>query len=248
MNNQQANGLNSVGLFGFVSRLKETYFMSLTTNSNKDTVQGKVIYLLILVILNQFIYPITEPGGMYLIFYQLLYASMFVAGIYIASDTRRHLLITASTAFIFLSFGFWYASDPTDSWKLLATYISLIFFLATIINVLWRYIFLAKIVTHDVIYAAISVYLLLGAIFVSIYGILETLWPGSFVDGATPDEPVLWQQLIYYSYATLTTMGYGDVLPVSWWARSFASAEAVIGVLYLAILMARLVGVYAQEK
>ena len=86
-----------------------------------------------------------------------------------------------------------------------------------------------------------------GAIFVPLYGILKTSWPGSFSDGTYPDAPVQWQQLIYYSYATLTTMGYGDVLPVSWWARSFASAEAVIGVLYLAILMARLVGLYAQR-
>lgn len=222
--------------------------MASETTSTKDTVKGKVIYLLILVILNQFIYPITEQGGIYLILYQLLYASMFAAGIYIASDTRRHLITTASTALIFLGFGIWYAFDPTHTWKILATYFALIPFLTTIIMVLLHYIFIAKIVTRDVIYAAVSVYLLLGALFVPLYGILETLWPGSFVDGATPDGPVMWQQLIYYSYATLTTMGYGDVLPVSWWARSFAGAEAVIGVLYLAILMARLVGMYAQEK
>lgn len=222
--------------------------MTSETRVGKDTVKGKVIYLLILVILNQFIYPITQQGGIYLILYQLLYASMFAAGIYIASDTRRHLIITASTAIIFLVFGIWYALDPTDTWKILATYFALIPFLATVITVLLHYIFLAKTVTRDVIYAAVSVYLLLGAIFVPLYGILETLWPGSFVDGAAPDGPVLWQQLIYYSYATLTTMGYGDVLPVSWWARSFASAEAVIGVLYLAILMARLVGLYTQKK
>jgi hypothetical protein len=113
--------------------------------------------------------------------------------------------------------------------------------------VLVRYIFLTRAVTRDVLYAATSVYLLLGAIFVPIYGLLETLWPGSFVDNTAPDAPVAWQQLLYYSYTSLTTMGYGDVLPVSWWARSLATAEAVIGVLYIAILMGRLVGLYAQE-
>ena len=214
----------------------------------KDTVKGRVIYLLILVALNQFIYPITQLGGAYLILYQLLYVSMFAAGIYVASDNRRHLIITASTAVIFLGFGIWYALDPIDSWKVLTTYLALIPFQATVILVLLRYIFLTKVVTSDVIYATTSVYILLGAIFVPIYGILEALWPGSFVDGARPDLPVVWQQLVYYSYATLTTMGYGDVLPVSWWARSFASAEAVIGVLYIAVLMGRLVGLYAQEK
>jgi hypothetical protein len=52
--------------------------------------------------------------------------------------------------------------------------------------------------------------------------------------------------LIYYSLTTLTTTGYGDILPVSPWARSLANAEMVIGVLYLAILMARLVSLYSQ--
>lgn len=221
----------------------------MTTNPDpsSNTVKGRVIYFLILVALNQFIYPITQQGGLWLILYQFLYASMFAAGIYIVSDSRRHVIITASTALTYLVFGFWYALDPTDEWKILAAYLALIPFLATVINVLLHYIFLARSVTRDVIYAAVSIYLLLGAIFVPMYGILESVWPGSFVDGAAPDGPISWQQLIYYSYTTLTTMGYGDILPVSWWARSFASAEAVLGVLYLAILMARLVGLYTQK-
>ena len=150
------------------------------------------------------------------------------------------------TALIFLFFGIWYAFDPTP-WRILTTYFALIPFLGTVILVLVQYIFMAKTVTRDVLYAAISIYLLLGAIFVPIYGFVETLWPGSFIDGAMPDRSVTWQQFIYYSYVTLTTMGYGDMLPISWWARSIASMEAVIGVLYLAIMMARLVGLYAHE-
>ena len=192
--------------------------------TRKDTVTGKVIFLLVLVALNQFIYPITQWGSVYLILYQLLYASMFVAGIFVASDTRWHIIVTASTAVLFLVFGIWYSLDPTDLWKVLTTYVALIPFQATVILVLLHYIFRARLVTRDVIYAACGVYLLLGAIFVPAYGILETMQPGSFTDGAYPDGPIRWQQLIYYSFPTLTTMGYGDVLPVSWWARSFASA------------------------
>ncbi len=216
--------------------------------TTRDSVSGKVIYLLILVVLNQFIYPITQAGGLYLLLYQFLYASMFVAGIYVASDTRRHLIITASTAAIYLVFGVWYALDPTDQWKILTAYLALIPFLATVIWVLLRYIFSTRRVNRDVLYAAVAVYLLLGAIFVPMYGLLQTVRPGSFVDNTYPAGLVQWQQLLYYSYVTLTTVGYGDVLPVSWWARSLATAEAIIGVLYLAILMARLVGLYAQEK
>ncbi|MCZ6631886.1 MAG: ion channel [bacterium] len=51
-----------------------------------------------------------------------------------------------------------------------------------------------------------------------------------------------------YSYATLTTLGYGDITPTTLWAGSFAGLEAIVGVLYIAILMARLVGLYAHQK
>ncbi len=54
--------------------------------------------------------------------------------------------------------------------------------------------------------------------------------------------PINWQQLFYYSYVTLTTVGYGDITPQGFYAQSFAIFEAMIGVLYTVILLSRLVG------
>ena len=71
--------------------------------------------------------------------------------------------------------------------------------------------------------------------------------PGSFTDTLRPGAGVAWQQLIYFSYVSLTTLGFGDILSASTWARSLVSRDAVTGVLYLAILMARLVGLYGQR-
>ena len=62
-----------------------------------------------------------------------------------------------------------------------------------------------------------------------------------------PGEFFPWQSFIYYSYATLTTLGYGDILPVTMWARSMASLEAIVGVMYITVIMARLVGLYSSE-
>lgn len=56
------------------------------------------------------------------------------------------------------------------------------------------------------------------------------------------------QQLVYFSFVTLATVGYGDVLAVNAWARSLATFEGMVGVLYVALLMGRLVGVYSQER
>ncbi len=214
-----------------------------------DTVRGRVVYLLALVAISQSIYPITIGGRLEaLLLYQALYSLMLVAGILVASDSRRHLAVTVGAGIAWLIVSVVYALDPTNPAKILLTYLVLIPFQGTVILVLLRYIFRAQKVTRDVLFAAVTVYLLLGALFVPIYGTLELLQPGSFVDNAAAGGPVFWQQLVYYSYVTLTTAGYGDLLPVSAWARSLATVEAVMGVLYLAILMARLVALYAARE
>ena len=74
------------------------------------------------------------------------------------------------------------------------------------------------------------------------------LWfnPDSFqIPGGTPETEAL--HMLYYSYVTLTTLGYGDVLPLTLTARIWSAAEAVTGVLYLAVLVARLVGMYKRR-
>lgn len=112
-------------------------------------------------------------------------------------------------------------------------------FQLTLSWILWGFIFKAKRVGSDVLLAAVALYLLLGGIFVPIFGFVETwewMFNGrhAFVDGLRdipPDEIFPWQTISYYSYATLTTLGYGDVLPATTTARSIASFEAVVGVL-----------------
>jgi hypothetical protein len=206
--------------------------------------------LLILVAALHFIYPVTlVPGGPVMIIgYNVLYTAMLLIGIVMAGDSRLHRWITVGTAVVYLAFSVWYALDPSDSWRVLVTYLALIPFQATMLLILLRYVFNARRITRDVLFAGVTVYLLLAALFVPLYGLVNSLLPGAFVDNASPGAAVVWQQLIYYSLTTLTTTGYGDVLPISPWARAFANAEMVIGVLYIAILMARLVSLYSNES
>ena len=92
-----------------------------------------------------------------------------------------------------------------------------------------------------------AVYFLLSLFFVPLYGMLEIASPGAFVDNVT-GTPVQWQQLVYYSLITLSTAGYGDISPVSPWARMLAGLEVTVGVMYVAILMARLVSLYDAQR
>ena len=77
-----------------------------------------------------------------------------------------------------------------------------------------------------------------------LYDILETLHPGSFHAGFLEGtgEVMGWKILIFYGFMNLTTIGYGDVTPATDPARSLAILEGAIGILYIAILVARLVG------
>ena len=93
-------------------------------------------------------------------------------------------------------------------------------------------------VTADLLLGAAAAYLLLGLFFMFLYGLLIKFDLTAFNN---IDSPV---DIMYFSYTTLTTLGYGDITPVSPLAKSFSILQAVVGVLFSAILVARLVGLY----
>jgi Ion channel len=103
-------------------------------------------------------------------------------------------------------------------------------------------------VTADKIYGALCVYLIIGYAWTFAYAILDQVQPGSF---AGPDENsgisehvARVMRMRYFSFVTLTTVGFGDIIPRSPAARTFATLEAVMGQIYLAVLVARLVGLH----
>lgn len=105
---------------------------------------------------------------------------------------------------------------------------------------LLRYVLRARTITQDQIYAGICMYIMLGFAFAAIFYLVNILDPGSFAadgdlsPGKNPD-------LMYFSFVTLATLGYGDIVPRSHIGRSLAVLEALVGMLYIAIFMARLV-------
>ncbi len=214
----------------------------------KDAIKGRAVYVLIMIVLLNMLYPITSGGSIAaLIVYEILFAGLFAVGIMITSDSREHIAWSVSIAIIWFVSAVVYALDPGNFWKTQITFIILLVFHVNIIWVLMRFIFSAEKVTADVIYAACAVYFLLSFIFVPIYGILETAIPGSYVDN-TLGGPVQWQQFVYFSLITLSTAGYGDILPTTMWARMLSGIEVTIGVLYVAILVARLVSLYDVQR
>ncbi len=115
-----------------------------------------------------------------------------------------------------------------------------------------REVFTSSSVDADIIFGSISIYLLLGAIFAELYSISPRVDPGSFngLISMVDEDPSLGpnRSMLYYSFTTLTTLGYGDITPVASVCRTISNFEAVIGQLYLTVLVARLVGQHIAIK
>lgn len=113
-----------------------------------------------------------------------------------------------------------------------------------------QYIWHEHRVTADTIYGGLSAYLLLGLIWAVAYAFIEQVAPGSFYVGPDhdPDGILSWPDFLYFSYVTLTTLGYGEMAPVAAPARSLAILQSVTGVLFLGTMIARLVSLYSSPS
>jgi len=114
-----------------------------------------------------------------------------------------------------------------------------------------RIIFSARTVTPALISGALCLYLIFGMFWGSLYFILELFQPGSFV-GDLLSNPEKNSDLLhyfqYFSFVTLTTLGYGDILPQTKIATAFCQLEAIIGQFFMAVLVARFVGIHVAQE
>jgi voltage-gated potassium channel len=120
-------------------------------------------------------------------------------------------------------------------------------FLALVAVQFLRFIMRSPRVTAQVLEAGISTYLVFGLLWTMAYMLVGRLLPDAFMFSAEPgaSRSMTASNALYYSFVTLTTMGYGDILPVSRVARMLAITEATTGLLYMSVLIARLVGMYS---
>jgi hypothetical protein len=107
----------------------------------------------------------------------------------------------------------------------------------------------------DRVHAALSVYILLALAWAFIYGLIEIISPGAFSLGANSTDAsaqsqgaYLLSDMLHFSIATLTSTGYGDIVPVAPFARSMSQLEQLVGVFYIAVLISRLVGIYPSAN
>lgn len=217
----------------------------------RDTIQSlaggnKIAFILISILLLNTTYPISELGTIAALFYIGLYLVLTGSAIYLVSSNRQLLIFAVLlTVAIAITGGITVANGFTTPLWEIAWNICLLLQLALVITLLALFIIESETVTRDVLYAVIAIYFLLAAVFAVIYGVIETLAPGSFM--ASNGAEINWQRLNYFSQVTISTLGYGDIVPVTSTTQSLTTLEASIGTLYIAILIGRFVSLYQHE-
>ena len=185
--------------------------------------------------------PILEGFVMIKILMDVIITFVFISSIYAVSSKKSVVFIASALALpMFISL--WVPHLEKIPLLVLTGDFFGILFLAFIVVVILSFIFKERNVSLNVIYASIVVYLLLGLMWSFIFKVVESLQPGSF---SVPHQMLGEGRSLfsYYSFVTITTLGYGDITPIKGAARAFSELEAVAGQIYLVVLVARLVGI-----
>lgn len=173
-----------------------------------------------------------------------------IGGLWSVADRRRTLVIGILLGVPCLLFGsttliqdHLFTFHPVSSLFTIAFYI---YINVHLINAVLR----APRVTSDIIAGAIAVYLLLGITWAGFYSAVDSFIPGSFdvTEPLDPNTALKRPDFIYFSFITISTLGYGDIIPVKPLARSVAFLEAMTGVIYIAVFVGRIVSLHTPME
>ena len=183
--------------------------------------------------------PATDHGRLFLNGTNMFLLIATVAAVGRTTFSFVIALLFAVPAVAFQYVGLWHDSDTylTWSWIFCAT-----LYCITIVYLL-RYVFQPRIMTQDKLFGAAAAYLLIGVFWAYIYAIVGFFYPSSYMVLGQPGR-LVYADALYVSITVLTNTGLGDVTPLTRQARGVCMIEQITGALFVAILIARLAGVY----
>ena len=216
--------------------------LSLPTARNKVAANAG---FLAAILIHNLTYPLSAAAGVWPALFYGFYAAIFGVAPWALTGHRLLRIFVGSAGLAVFIAGILNSYVPSNGTALAVYLTSMVYHLGMIV-VLARYTFGARTVMTDVLLSATSLYLVIGSGFAAVLAFIEWCAPGSFV--ASSGAAIDWQQMVYFSYVTLTTLGYGDITPVGFYAQSFVTFEAIGGTLYTVILLSRLVGLHASRQ
>ena len=172
---------------------------------------------------------------------------LLAIGVWSLRDSKRIFRIGMALVVTGIASNSLAAIQNSNAFQYLAITTLFVFLLLAIWNALRQVMFGTE-MNANRLFGAVCIYLMLGVNWALMYGGLHMMDPDSFSGALGSNASDAGGDWIYYSFVTLTTLGYGDILPVSSIARALAYSQAIVGVFYMAVLVAALVSTYAAEK
>jgi len=182
-------------------------------------------------------------GGTFLVFGTL---GILLLGLWALHARRRTLLIFGILALLTL---LGVAADRLgEHWLRPGTQLVTATFMGAITAALLYYVLDWQPITTDKVFGAVAAYVLIAFTFACLFGLLREVQPGAFHAAAVhaPDGQFDWAAMMYFSFTVLTSTGFGEITPVTDMARSLIVIEQVLGVMYVAFLVARLANLYGR--
>jgi hypothetical protein len=211
--------------------------------------QTNFFYLLIALLLVLVSIPLADDLGLTdtPLIRTLIFSGVLIIGVWSLKGGGRAFSIGMAFAVIGVVLNVIAANTDSAAFQL-ASNLALIGFFVVAITYTLKQVAIGTDINANRLVGAVCVYLLFGVIWAMLYTLVETLTPGSFAGFTAMDERGWDSEWLYFSFVTMTTLGYGDILPISATARGLAYMQAVVGQFYIAMLVAGLVGAYISDR
>ena len=200
-------------------------------------------YLLTSILLVFFIGPVAfDYGLLSIVNLEILFLVILIFSIFLhRHDSKLFKVTVVSLIIILINILFFDNNQSVSQYFLKILIVSI-----TIVE-LFREIFKTKIIDSHIISSAISIYVLVGIFWYLLFMFLLMIDPDSFdIRNFNPEMVSI--DMIYFSFTTLTTLGYGDITPVSYTAKMWSITEAMMGVMFLAVMISRVVSLFGSKK
>jgi voltage-gated potassium channel Kch len=182
---------------------------------------------------------------------RLARVAVVAASLYVLSDNRPMFVVGAVVACLVLGFELQLWPTGTQTSRVLEDLLAMALQCAAFAVVL-REVFRRETSEFDAVVGALGGFLLLLMLFMRLHALVEAVSPGTYLAGGAPLSALTTAELTaafqYFSTVTLTTVGFGDIVPVGRAARLATGVEAITGQLYLAVVVATLVGRVAAQR
>jgi hypothetical protein len=191
--------------------------------------------------------PLVADSAVGVVFLALGTVGILLLALWALRARRRTLLIVGILALLTLH---GVAADRFgEHWLRPATLFVTAAFMGSVTTALLYYVLDSHPITTDKVFGAVAAYVLIAFTFSCLFGLLQQIQPHAFHASTVhaPSEHLDWATLMYFSFTVLTSTGFGEITPVTKMARALIVIEQVLGVMYVAFLIARLANLYRNS-